>query len=162
MPFIDGSVFEPQLGKVQEMNTRSFTQSFWKSFLVLAVVAIGFTACNRKIAFTTSSVVPGADGAVKVKRDDNGNHAIDIEIRNLADPQRLALPQNTYVVWMESDNGLKNLGQLKSETGLLTKARKAEMETVTPYKPTRIFITAETDGNVQTPGNQVVLSTRSF
>ncbi|SHG05806.1 hypothetical protein SAMN05444008_11712 [Cnuella takakiae] len=144
------------------MNMRSFTSFRSTTLLLLLVAALGFTACNRKIAFTTSTVVPGADGAVKVKKDNNGNHAIDIEIRNLADPQRLALPQNTYVVWMESNNGLKNLGQLKSETGLLSKARKAEMETVTPYKPTRIFITAESDGNVQTPGNQVVLSTRSF
>lgn len=144
------------------MNMRSFTTIRSSTLLLLLVAVIGLTSCSRKVAFTSSTVVPGADGSVKVKKDDNGNHAIDIVIRNLADPQRLALPQNTYVVWMESDNGLKNLGQLKSETGLLSKARKAEMETVTPYKPTRIYITAESDGNVQTPGNQVVLSTRSF
>ncbi len=57
-------------------------------------------ACNRKIAFTTSSVVPGAEGTVKVKKDNNGNNAVQIKVVNLADPQRLALPQNTYVVWM--------------------------------------------------------------
>lgn len=126
------------------------------------VLLLAAASCARKVAFTNSTVVPGAEGRVKVKKDDNGNNAIDIEIRNLADPDRLAIPQKTYVVWMESDNGLKNLGQLKSETGLLSKTSKAEMNTVTPYKPSRIFITAESDGDVQVPGNVVVLSTRSF
>jgi hypothetical protein len=129
------------------------------SFVMLAICLV---ACNRKIAFTTSSIVPGAEGTVKVKKDNNGNNAVQIKVVNLADPQRLALPQNTYVVWMESSDGIKNIGQIRSSSGLLSSTRKGELETTTPFRPTRIFITGESDGNVQYPGNVVVLSTRSF
>ncbi len=147
--------------KAMSKNNVCFSGSIIR---VLSCVLLSFClmACNRKIAFTTSTVVPGADGTVKVKKDDNGNNAIEVKVINLAVPQRLAVPQNTYVVWMESSEGVKNIGQLKSETGLLSSTRKGELETVTPFKPTRIFITAESDGNVQYPGNVVVMSTRSF
>lgn len=128
--------------------------------LLLLVVAA--SSCARKVAFTTSTVVPAAEGKVKVKKDDNGNHAIKIDVRNLVEPDRLPIPQNTYVVWMESSNGLKNIGQFRSESGLLSKTRKGELETVSPYRPSRIFITAESSPDVQFPGNMVVLSTRSF
>jgi hypothetical protein len=129
------------------------------SFVMLAACLM---ACNRKIAFITSSVVPGAEGTVKVKKDNNGNNAVEIKVVNLADPQQLSIPQNTYVVWMESSDGIKNIGQIRSSAGLLSSTRKGELETITPFKPTRIFITGESDGNVQYPGNVVVLSTRSF
>lgn len=119
-------------------------------------------ACNRKIAFNNSAVVPAAEGYVKVKKDKNGNNAISVEVRNLAEPKRLATPQNVYVVWVETPEGVKNIGQLKTGSGLLSKTLKAELETVTPYKPTRLFITAENDAGIQYPGSQVVLTTNSF
>ena len=126
--------------------------------LIVAVLA----GCGRKVAFATSTVVPGAEGKVKVKKDNNGNHAIDVEIKHLAEPNRLPFPQNTYVVWMESSEGIKNLGQLRTSSGLLSSTRKGELETVSPYRPTRIFITAEGDAGVQYPGNQVVMTTSAF
>jgi hypothetical protein len=39
---------------------------------------------------------------------------------------------------------------------------KASFETVSPVKPTKIFITAEDDPGVQYPGTQVVLTTQAF
>ncbi len=130
--------------------------------LRFVMVATFLMACNRKIAFITSAVVPGAEGTVKIKKDNNNNNAVEIKVINLAEPQQLAIPQNTYVVWMESSDGVKNIGQIRPSASLLSSTRKGELETTTPFKPTRIFITAESDGNVQYPGNVVVLSTRSF
>lgn len=130
--------------------------------IAIPLVMLLFLACNRKIAFNTSTVIPGAEGYVKVKKDNNGNHALDLEVVNLAEPNRLPVPQNVYVVWIETPEGLKNVGQLKSSSGLLSKVRKGELETVTPYKPSKVFITAEGDASVSYPNNQVVLTTGSF
>lgn len=154
--------FLKPIGKRVELKMSKFLRSN-KAFLLSGLlVMLLLAACSRKIAFSASTIVPGAEGAVKVKRDNNGNNAIEVKVLHLADPQKLPLPQNTYVVWMESSEGLKNLGQLKTGSGLLSSTRKGELETVTPFKPTRIFITGEVDGNIQYPGNQVVLSTTSF
>lgn len=64
---------------------------------------------------------------------------------------------------METDGGnAKNLGQLKSSTGFLSKRHKASLETVTPFKPLKIFIPTEDGINVQYPGEQEVLTTEKF
>jgi hypothetical protein len=131
---------------------------------ILSVIMI-FTlgSCARKIAFLTSSVVPAAEGSVKVKKDNNNNYSIQIELVNLAEPDRLQPAKQTYVVWMESDrDNIKNIGQINSSTSLLSKKLKASFETVSSTKPTKIFITAEDDAATRYPGMQVVLSTDNF
>lgn len=53
---------------------------------------------SKKIAFQTSSVVPSAEGTVKVKKDDNNNYSIYLKVIRLADPMRLEPPKSTCVV----------------------------------------------------------------
>jgi hypothetical protein len=124
--------------------------------LVIGVIFF-FGSCSRKIAFQTSSVVPAAEGTVKVKKDNNNNYHIEVEIANLAEPNRLQPAKKTYVVWMETDlEGAKNIGQINSSSGFLSKRLKASFDAVSAIKPTRIFITAEDEGTVQYPGMQVL------
>jgi len=128
-----------------------------------AVLLFYFSSCARKISFQTSSVVPAAEGKVKLTKDDNNNYKIKITISNLAEPERLQPAKKTYVVWMQTaDNGTKNIGQINSSTGFLSGKLKAAFETVTAFKPIKIFITAEDDASIQYPGMQVVLSTNNF
>jgi hypothetical protein len=63
-----------------------------------------------------------------------------VEVENLAEPNRLPQPQNVYVVWAETGQGPQNLGQLKTSTGLFSSKLKAQLETVTPYQPSRILL----------------------
>ena len=122
-----------------------------------------FSSCARKMNFQVSQVVPAAEGTVKVKKDNNKNYEIKIELTNLAEPNRLLPSKNIYVVWMEShDNDTKNIGQINSTTGFLSSKLKASFATVSSLKPTKIFITAEDDAAIQYPGTQVVLSTSAF
>lgn len=140
-----------------------------KSILVYQKVAIIITicvlvaSCARKVRFDTSSVVPAAQGTVKVKTDDNNNYSIKIDVKNLATPSRLQPPKSVYVVWIETANrGAQNLGQLKTSTGLFSRTLKASLHAVSPFKPTRLFITAEDRANIEYPGSYVVLNTTSF
>ncbi len=135
--------------------------------IILAVFAvmmiIPFTSCTKKISFVNSTVVPGADGYIKVKKDKNKNYIIQVEVTDLADVERVQASKTTYVVWMESDEGnAENLGQLISSTSMFSKRHKASMETASSYKPVRIFITTEEGINTQSPGRQVVLTTEYF
>ena len=139
---------------------RLFQYSF--TFLWICCTAIFLSSCATKVNFATSTVVPSAEGQVKVKKDNNNNYSVKIEVNHLADPSRLPQPQNVYVVWAETVNGPQNLGQLKTETGFIMGKLKANLETVTPHKPSRIFVTAENSATIQSPGNYVVLNTSSF
>ncbi len=121
-----------------------------------------FTACSNKITFLNSSVVPAARGSVNIKKDHNKNYLIQIDITGLAEVERLPAPNHTYVVWMETDEGfVKNIGQIKSSMeGLFSKNLKADFETVTSFKPEKIFITAEDNADTQFPNTQIILTTK--
>jgi hypothetical protein len=136
-----------------------------KIFFVItaASVIICLNSCAKKITFLTSSVVPAAEGTVKVTKDNNKNYNIKIALSNLAEPKRLQPSKSMYVVWMETDNNAtQNIGQINTSTGLFGGKLKSSFETVSSSKPTKIFLTAEDDAKVQYPGTQVVLSTDTF
>ena len=98
-----------------------------------------------------------------IKKDNNKNYAIKIKISNLAEVQRLQPAKNVYVVWIETEeNRIKNIGQIKSNTGFISSKLKASFETVTSFQPTKVFITAEENQDVVYPGYQMVLTTNKF
>ncbi len=123
--------------------------------MLAALLAFTINSCAKKTHFLNSTVVPAAEGDVKIKRDRNDNYVLKMDIKNLAEIDRLQPPKNHYVVWMETDRGTtRNVGLITSSSRL-----KVSFETVSTLKPTRIFITAEEDGDVQYPGSMVVLTT---
>jgi hypothetical protein len=131
--------------------------------LLVLMTAMSYTSCAKKVAFQTSTVVPAARGDVKIKKDDNKNYVIQIELEDLAEVSRLDPPKKAYVVWMETENSMvKNIGQIKSDSNFLSSKLKAYFETVTPVKPSRIYITAEDNADVQLPGDQLIMETNKF
>lgn len=131
------------------------------AIVIICVLLLG--SCARKIHFDNSSVVPAAQGTVKMKTDKNNNHSIKVDIKHLADPMRLQPAKAVYVAWIETaGKGPQNIGQLKTSSGLISNTLKASLEAVSPFKPTRLFITAEDEANIQSPGSFVVLNTTSF
>lgn len=146
---------------MKNKNWNSLTQKIFSGSLLIALLFL-FNSCSKKIAFQSSSVVPAAEGTVKVTKDNNSNYVIRLELSNLAEPEKLQPSKQTYVVWMETDQErAKNLGQINSSTSLLSKRLKASFETVSSVKPSKIFITAEDDATVQYPG-MLVLTTNNF
>ena len=136
-----------------------------KAILGILVLAMAFTfsSCAKKITFLNSAIVPAARGTVQVKKDNNNNYAIKLELFNLAEVSRLQPARHAYIVWLITDQQqAKNLGQINSASARFTKKLKASFETVTAFKPTKIFVTAEDEAAVQYPGNMVVLTTGGF
>ena len=130
---------------------------------MLLFAGIALSSCSNKVMFNTSRVVPAAEGYAKVTKDDNGNKKIEIEIMRLTEPTRLQPSRDLYVVWMETkDNGVKNIGQLKTSSGLFSSTLKSSFSTSTPFNPTKIFITAENDSNIIKPTGQTVLETNNL
>ncbi|MBN2274699.1 MAG: hypothetical protein JXK95_10230 [Bacteroidales bacterium] len=131
--------------------------------ILTVVMLFSVTACVKKIKFQTSAVVPAATGYVYIKSDENKNYVIRFSISNLAEISRIQPSRQTYVVWLVSDQEKTvNIGLLESSAGFPSKQLKASFETVTSHKPTKIFISAENNGNVQYPGKLMVLTTNKF
>ena len=117
----------------------------------------------EKVEFLSSSIVPAARGYVKVKRDINESYIIQVKISNLAEVNRLQPSKQVYVVWMITDHEItENIGQINSSTTFLSTKLKASFKKVSSSKPIKIFITAEEDAIIQTPDEQIILSTDRF
>jgi hypothetical protein len=132
-------------------------------YLIFGFAALIFTSCAKNISFQNSAVVPAARGDIKVKKDKNSNYAIDVSITELAEVDRLQPAKKTYIVWMVTEEDVtKNIGQLNSKRSGMAKKLKASFSTVTSFKPTKIFVTAEDDQTVTYPADQIILTTDSF
>jgi hypothetical protein len=147
------------------MKTSRPTLSSTITFLTIIsiVLILPLSSCATKAKFLDSSIVPSAEGYVKMKTDKNKNYVIKIEIFNLALPGKLNPPKSVYVVWMDDgNNNIKNMGQVKSSTAFMSKALKASFENISSFRPIKIFITSEYEANVQVPSQDVILSTNNF
>jgi hypothetical protein len=128
-------------------------------FLIISICS----SCSKKVSFSENSMVPGARGSVKVKKDNNNNYGINVEVIHLAEPKRLPNPKDVYLVWMETkEKEIRKLGQLRVSDGLFSKAVKGSLHSMSPDRPVRVFITAEDHVNAEYPGNYVVLNTKTF
>jgi hypothetical protein len=146
--------------KTKTLN--SLTKKIGVAFFAL-IIAFTVDSCATKAMFLTSSVVPAAQGSVKVKKDKNKNYAIKIYIYNLAQVERLQPPAQTYVICINTNDGkTRNIGCLDSNKGTFSKNLRASLKTVTSFKPIKIFITAENTDNMTYPSGQVVLTTNNF
>jgi hypothetical protein len=130
--------------------------------ILMALIVLPLSSCSKKIAFMNSSVVPAAQGYVKINRDKNKNYVIQVTVSNLAEIERLQSSSTTYVVWAVVERQMtKNIGQLKSGSGFMSKNLKAELLTVSSFSPSKVFITAESDPSVSYP-SRVILTTDNF
>ena len=135
------------------------------SFPYVLMFCLIFTlaSCAKNIRFNVSSVVPAAEGTVKITKDQNENLMFVMSVKNLAEPARLTPPKATYVLWMQTkQDGIKNLGQVVTSTGYFSSTRKATLTAISQYQPVRFFITAEDKAAVQYPSSFMVLTTKDF
>jgi hypothetical protein len=145
---------------VKKMKTTKLNNLVKIIFLgILAtLVMIPVTLSAKKIPFLTSSVTPAARGYVKIKKDNNKNYVVKVDISDLAGIEKIQPSKLTYVVWMVTDRDItKNIGRVT-----VSKNLSGSFETVSSFQPTKIFITAEVDESVQVPGEQIVLTTDRF
>jgi hypothetical protein len=130
--------------------------AFLGIFLLMFMLPISSKA--QKIRFEQSSIVPAAEGYVKVKSDRNKNKTIKIRIKNLAEIERVDPDMKTYIVWMVTDREtIKNIGQIKSTNKL-----NISFNAVSSFQPIRFFITSEMNESTLEPGNKMVLTTENF
>jgi hypothetical protein len=121
-----------------------------KKIIVLSVLILA--SCASKVNFPISNITPGAEISLKSTKDANGNSKLKLKAKYLTSPERLTPSRNVYIIWLQTkSNGLINLGQLETDS-----SSKASFETITPYEPNEIFITAEDNATLKYPTGQEI------
>lgn len=132
-------------------------------FITALAITMILGSCAKVVKFKKSSALSKATGYVKIKKDENKHYSISIKLSNLVDPQELYPDKRAYIVWIETEmGGVKNIGQLQQSKNPFTNSLDGRLNTATPFKPLRLFITAENKVSLDNPGNQTVLQTRRF
>lgn len=131
--------------------------------LLVLLISFAFCGCATKVPFQNSTVEPAAVGKVKVKKDKNNNYTMQVYVEHLGAPNRLTPPRDIYVVWVQTpDNANKNVGRIVMGTSMFSKELTGSLTTVLLYRPKKVFITAEPEGQTENPGEPMVLTTESF
>jgi hypothetical protein len=141
-------------------------RGWWWGALVAATMSVA--ACGTVKGLTggkgatmplsVSSQLPAAEGQVRVNQEGNQQRLV-IETKHLADPSRVMSGASVYVVWLEPQNApgqRQNMGVLKVDDD-----KRGRLETTTPFRDFRVFVTAERVPNVTEPSQQLMTATVS-
>ncbi|MFZ0489204.1 MAG: hypothetical protein WBV11_07805 [Salegentibacter sp.] len=142
----------------KEKNSISdlLSRTIWAAGFICLLMMLN--SCAKRVVFPASEMVPAAKAVVQIDKSKNANYNIALKVDNLAEPERLTPSRKYYSVWMETKkHGTLNIGNLK-----VNRKNKASLETVTPYEPIRIYITAEDKQDPGTPSTQTILNSEDF
>lgn len=101
-----------------------------------------------------SAVAPAAQGNVSTSVDDNGNTQLDVNVKHLAQPEKLSPGAKAYVVWVkpEGQKNYQNVGTMKVNENL-----EGNYQTKVPYKNFNLMITPESSMRAQAPSGTTVM-----
>lgn len=132
-----------------------------KSFVLTLALAFAVTACGGPLKYKalSSAKAPGADATIvaDVKKD-QGLTQLEIDVLNLAPPDRVSAGAASYVVWQRrsSDVAWSRLGAVRYDEG----DRKGTWTGSVPEIAFDLAISAEKDVSVASPSGDTVFSQR--
>jgi hypothetical protein len=114
------------------------------------------TLFQHATLMSVSPDLPAAQARVKFAKTDNGNISIYLMVKYMAEPHKLQPPASVYVAWVRADQDStpQNVGAIK-----VNGHRNGDLKTDTPLQVFELFVTAENDGQVQTPTGQRLIWT---
>ncbi|MFO0679169.1 MAG: hypothetical protein U0169_21760 [Polyangiaceae bacterium] len=118
---------------------------------------VAMTGCGSNYVMSTSPGVPGAEGTVVPSRSDQGNTEVELTVKHLPPPEKIASGAKVFVVWVQPADGKaspNNVGALKVDED-----HKGKLKTMTPFKSFNLFVTPEDSGEATAPSGQKVLWT---
>ena len=124
-------------------------------FLLLGTILIA-GGCTRRMQFSPLAAARGGEATVQVELTYDRNNTLLIEMSNVPDPAILNAAYTRYVLWVATPDRqtIVNAGQIR-----VTEDRSAKIQTLTPLRDFTLFITAETRGDVASPGPDVLFET---
>lgn len=113
-----------------------------------------FGSSAPKQTMLTSSENTSGQGTVQAKAGDNGNTALEVRVKHLAPPSKVADDASVYVVWIKPRNGaLQNVGALEVDDDLVGK-----LDTTTPHRAFTVTVTPEPSARMAAPTHKAVFT----
>lgn len=98
---------------------------------------------------------PGAEGTIQVERIEGGNRLVTCTLRHMTPPERLGQGLTAFIVWFRDPQGRSTKASvLQYDPG----SRTARATATTPLGRFRVIVTAERNGEVAEPSENVVFN----
>lgn len=93
-------------------------------------------------------------GTVEAKIGDNGNTEVEVRVKHLSPPSKVAADASVYVIWLRPRNAeIQNLGALRVDDNLV-----GTFNTTTPHRSFTLTITPEPSARVSQPSHAAVFT----
>jgi hypothetical protein len=123
------------------------------SLLAAAALSLG-CAGPQPVPLLNGQATPAAEGTVQAVPGPNGNTHIDVLVRHLAPPEKVAPSGKVYVVWVQAPGGPpQNIGALRLDENLT-----GRLSSVTPLQAFTLFVSPEQSPVETMPQGPRVLS----
>ena len=100
---------------------------------------------------------PGAEGRIQVERIEGGNRLVTASLAHLTPPERLGSGLTAFVMWFRDARGQSTKASLlEYDPG----SRTARATATTPMSRFVVIVTAERNGNVVEPSENVIYNQR--
>ena len=117
--------------------------------------------CDREPIIASRSPVvqwgaetPAGHGTVEATKGDNDNTKLDVRVKHLAPPSKLADDASVYVGWIQTPKGeVQNVGALDVDKDLV-----GRLETTTPHKTFTVSVTPEPSARMAAPTHKAVFT----
>lgn len=140
---------------MQTMTIRLGTTLSTTALLAIVTFCGAQIGCATTQPMRSGNSVPASEGTVKIDNDSNGNLTLELRVKHLAPPSRVAADSTVYVAWIQPRNGEKqSVGVLKLDSGL-----EGVLETTTMHRSFVLTVTPEPSATGSKPTHDAVFTT---
>jgi hypothetical protein len=127
----------------------------------MALASVGLLAFSQawcagapKQTMESSAANTSGEGTVQAKAGPNDNTQIEVRVKHLSPPARVASDASVYVVWIQPRNAeIQNVGALKVDADLVGK-----LDTTTPHRTFTLTVTPEPSARMAAPTHAPVFT----
>jgi len=139
---------------------RSIRSGLQRPLSLIALASVGMFAFGVAGCATapqpmeSSRANTSGQGTVEAKAAPNGNTEIEVRVKHLSDPARVASDAAVYVVWIQPrDAEIQNVGALMIDADLV-----GRLNTSTPHRIFTLTVTPEPGGRMASPTHGAVFT----
>ena len=140
---------------------RFIRNGFQRPIPVIALTFVGMLAFSQagcasapKQTMASSRANTSGQGTVEAKAGPNDNTQIEVRVKHLSDPARVASDASVYVVWIQPRNAeIQNVGALRLDADLV-----GELNTTTPHRAFTLSVTPEPSARMAAPTHGAVFT----
>jgi hypothetical protein len=129
-------------------------------WLVFAVLSLALGSCSTgswSYNVISTQRAPGGTGTVQVERIEGGNRLVTVSFQHVVPPELLGAGLTTLVMWFRDARGQSTKASLLEFD---PSSRTARATATTPMSTFALIITAERNGTVVEPSENVLFNQR--